>query len=215
MSFANLLCNQENTRPDDVAHIFLEAGQPVSTLSFAVLAEQARQIGGYLQRVMPLGARVLVAISSNEEYLLAVLGCFYAGLTVIPLTVNSRDTAAMGKTIEDIAANAQAGFLLTTEKLQSQLGADKQLLTQIKIFTIESARLATASTYEEPDFSANPLAFILYTSGSTGQPKGAMIGHYNLISNMRAFIQHCSIDQKDSMCIWIPSTYIAGYTAVC
>lgn len=70
--------------------------------------------------------------------------------------------------------------------------------------------LTLASAYKEPQIKPSDIAFLQYTSGSTGEPKGVMISHENLLQNLK-FINECYTARPESVClIWLPPYHDMG-----
>ena len=67
-----------------------------------------------------------------------------------------------------------------------------------------------AERWQEPVISADTLAMLQYTSGSTSQPKGVMLSHANLVANVHAIHQAFGIQHEDSSVFWLPMYHDMG-----
>src|SRR3972149_1955125 len=109
-----------------------------------------------------------------------------------------------------ILANAGASFLITVPEakpvallLRSQLDTLKSVITAGELAD-SGARPAL------PEIFANDIAFLQYTSGSTGNPKGVMLTHANLLANIRTMGQVVQANASDVFVSWLPLYHDMG-----
>ncbi|MBX7168198.1 MAG: amino acid adenylation domain-containing protein [Pirellulales bacterium] len=198
-------------RGDDLAYLFLADGETDERrLSFAELDRRARAIATLLRNCGAQGERVLLIYEPGLEYISALYGCLYAGAVAVPayplepLRIN-RELPRL----EAIVCDAMARYVLTSTEI---LGWAEQLLRQTghfdAVLATEGLDLATADDWRMPHLTADTLAILQYTSGSTGTPRGVMLGHGNLMQNLAA------LDQLDGpgargVC-WLPPYHDMG-----
>jgi acyl-CoA synthetase (AMP-forming)/AMP-acid ligase II len=148
----------------------IDASGQRRVITFTELHVQADGIArGLLRRGLTRGARVGILAANNANYLLAFIGILRAGMVAVPINFK-----LMRDTIAHIETDAQIAFMLVDEKRQPMVGA------------VPSARIDDADVWaalQEPGDHVSPvmrkedLAYILYTSGSTGMPKGVPLTH--------------------------------------
>ena len=154
------------------------AGQQVT---YAELNQKANQLAHYLRRrgVAP-DTLVGICVTRSLEMVIGVLGILKAGGAYVPL-----DPTYPPERLHHMLQDAQPALLLTQAKLaddlftqqDSQLAATIPPSTLIRLDT-EWARIAAESTENPPLVNtAENLVYVLYTSGSTGQPKGVALPH--------------------------------------
>lgn len=175
------------------------------------LAERAAQIAGHLQNCVGLapGERVAIFMHNAPEYLEALYGIWYAGLVAVP--INAKLHAREGMFIlED--SGARAAFV--SEDLGEQLTGQPDLasLTLVTTGTASFAAMSKALPVPEPvDRAPEDLAWLFYTSGTTGKPKGVMLTHRNLLAmTMCYFSDVDQISPRDAAVYAAPLSHGAG-----
>lgn len=102
--------------------------------------------------------------------------------------------------------------LLLTDPDHPEIELVGDLMPDLTVVSIEDFR--EPAVYESPGVfhanDSNDLAMILYTSGTTGRPKGVMISHGNLLSNSLAIIKYLDLEAKDSILNVLPFFYSYG-----
>jgi acyl-CoA synthetase (AMP-forming)/AMP-acid ligase II/acyl carrier protein len=214
-NFSNLLeCLRlrSQNQPHQRAFTFLVDGELEEVhLSYGELDLQARAIAAQLQTVVPSGSRIILCYPSGLEFISAFFGCIYAGAIAVPIAPPKR--SQMQSRLQAIIADAQPAVVLTTSALLDGLQQSWQSLPDLPILDwITSDRLSTdlATEWQRPAIEPDRLAFLQYTSGSTGHPKGVMVSHRNLIHNS-AYIQNAFALNASSISVsWLPNFHDMG-----
>ncbi len=165
------------------AVVFLGDGETVSQeLSYQDLDRRAREIAVWLAGEVPKHSRVLISLPPGIEFIHAFLATLYAGCVAVP-AFPPRRRGNIGR-LESIAENSQAAMVLSSLEVMSELpqfGGDSYFghcdwkdLNSLK---------GNANEWVAPGLCSKDLAFLQYTSGSTGNPKGVQVSHGNLLSN--------------------------------
>ena len=157
---------QAECTPDAIAVVFAD-----QQLSYRELNRRANQLGHYL-RALGVGPDILVSlyIERSLELLVGILGILKAGGAYVPL-----DTAYPRGRVAFMMADTAAPVILTQSHLRDRLPD-----TEATVICVDTAwtRLATEPPENlTPCSRAEHLAYVMYTSGSTGQPKGICITH--------------------------------------
>jgi amino acid adenylation domain-containing protein len=163
------------------------------TLSYRELNERANQVAHYLRK-RGVGPEVLVGVCLNRtpEMAIGLLGIWKAGGAYVPL-----DPAYPQDRLSFMMQDSAAKFLLTSSEL-------KRLFPNAggKTISLDSDwdQIAKESSLN-PESSAVPsnLAYVMYTSGSTGEPKGAMVLHSGLANYLTWAIQNYSVEEGGSV----------------
>ncbi|HSD11495.1 MAG TPA: malonyl-CoA synthase [Candidatus Binatia bacterium] len=139
------------------------------------------------------GARVAVQVDKSPQAVFVYMAALRAGAVYLPL--NPAYTPAE---LAYFLADAEPRVVVCRPESESAVGEIARTLPEVRVLTLgadgegslirESARYG--ADFPSPDLAGNDLAAILYTSGTTGRSKGAMLSHGNLASNaltLRAF----------------------------
>lgn len=183
---------QVQQTPDQAAFIFLKQGETESgRLTYRELDRQAKAIAALLQSRKLQGERALLIYpyEAGLEFITALLGCLYAGVVAVsshPPRNRYAWSDLCGRLISSKAAIALSTRTLGA-RLQAQMPvADLPPTLQNLPWVFTGDRLeADPEAWVEPNLDAETLAFLQYTSGSTGLPKGVMVTHGSLLHNQR------------------------------
>ena len=187
----------------------------LGTLTYAELAARARAVArGLIARDVTPGDRVALMLPTSIDYFIAFFGILYAGAVPVPIYPPMRLSQ-----IEDhlrrqigILRNAGACLLITMPegvRLAGLLRAQVESLNAVE----SVAHLVDASTppvnLPQPG-NSNSVALIQYTSGSTGDPKGVVLSHSNLLANIRAMGEVMDASSADVFVSWLPLYHDMG-----
>ena len=188
-SFVDLLTARARQFPDREAFIFLRDGEEeAGKLTFSQLEKRARAIGAWLQQNGLGGERLLLLYPSSLEFVAAFFGCLYAGSTAVPAfpPLKRRGMERISSIVKD--SNAKAA-MLTSDLLESlrknKRFDEKALFGNMRWVQTDQISDSIAPEWDAPAISHDDLAFLQYTSGSTGEPKGVMVSHGNILHNCR------------------------------
>ncbi|NEQ95279.1 MAG: fatty acyl-AMP ligase [Cyanothece sp. SIO2G6] len=205
---------------DQIAYTFLKDGEEEhGRLTYRELDQSARSIASHLRTIAQPGDRALMLYPSGLEFLTAFFGCLYAGIVAVPAYPPRRNQKLTR--LEAIVSDAQPKVVLsihtTLEQIQAQWADHPQFEG---LSCVATDTLAGQSGLTEPsgaikaevktEVKAEDLAFLQYTSGSTGQPKGVMVSHGNIIYNqqmIKAGFQH---DESTIFVGWLPLFHDMG-----
>ncbi len=198
----------------DRPHIWLwQRDEEQLCTSYADLDDGARRIAaGLLERGLVPGERVAIMLPTCAAFFEVFLGILLAGGVPVPIYPPFRRAQ-----IEEhlrrqagILRNAEAAFLITDEEIH-RVGTLLRSLTD-SLREVEVAEVLRGSTPlsgpVQPD--ANATALIQYTSGSTGDPKGVVLSHANLLANIRAMGTMMEATSSDVFVSWLPLYHDMG-----
>ncbi len=183
-------------------------------LTYAELDRRARAIGGFLQGLGARGERVLLLYPPGLEYVAAFVGCLYAGAVAVP--AYPPDPMRVARTLprlEAVIQDARARFALTTGFIQSvaeSLGEQSAALAGLTWIATDTVEDGAADGWKDPGASRESLAFLQYTSGSTGTPRGVMLSHGNLLHNSLAIHRCFEHTESSRGVIWLPPYHDMG-----
>ena len=177
------------------------------------LYDGARALAGSLQRQgLQAGEAVAIMLPTGGEYFDTFFGILLAGGVPVPIYPPIRASQ-----LEDhlrrhtaILGNCRAVTLVTVSKAKQVARLLKaQLETLHHIVTVDEL-LAAGGDYQRPVISPHDTAFLQYTSGSTGNPKGVVLTHANLLANIRAMGERVRANSSDVFVSWLPLYHDMG-----
>src|SRR5258708_3103054 len=155
-----------------------------SRLSFKELDRRAKSIAAALRQVEASGARALLLYPPGLDFIKGFFGCLYAGIVAIP--AYPPDASRLNRTLprlQSIAADARATIVLTTSQILSTIKgpfANASDLEALNWLATDAMSDDLEHDWKEPRLTGEQIAFLQYTSGSTGTPRGVMLTHANL-----------------------------------
>lgn len=185
---------QVERTPDAVALVFEQ-----QRLTYRELNKRANQIAHYLQDVgVEPETLVALLIERSIDFVASMLAIFKAGSAFLPM-----DPQHPARRHYQVLKQSRCRFVLTTDRYTSTLteavensdiSPRPQVLYVEKLFTTKEAEenLPLRSTPEN-------LAYVMYTSGSTGEPKGVMVEQVGMVNHIFAKIADLSIGMEDSV----------------
>ena len=209
MNLAHLLQRQALQSPERPA--ILEAERLHAT--HGQWADRAARLGAAMQaQGLQPGDRVLLFMRNHPRYLEFMFGCWWAGLVVVP--VNNKLHL---KEVQWIADNAQARWAFVTQDLVPP-GDDLAGLAGVTEADSVQADAMLQHATALPAITergADDTAWLFYTSGTTGRPKGVMITHRNLMTMGLGYF--CDVDpiaSDDAIVYAAPMSHGAGIYAI-
>jgi len=209
-TMADVLRWQAARRPDCRAFVFLERGErEAGALTYAELDRRATLIARAVVHHRLVGERIILAYPTGLEFVAAVFGCFYGGAVAVPGPVEGfgRNAARL----EAIAADASAAAMFT---LRANVAPDTESTGLATVLTDEleehDSSTALPSSAALPSIAPERLALLQYTSGSTGNPRGVMLTHANIIDNQRALAVVLGSSAGDVGVNWLPHYHDMG-----
>jgi len=203
--------------PDQTHIIFLENGDDKEArLSFGELDLAACKIATWLQNngIVP-GDRVMIMLPNGLDFIKILYGCFYAGAVAVP---QPQQLQAYIKTFVPTINSAQPKLLVATSSIvtyvQTRLpDALVEPFSKVQISTPTEMMSETENQYDIPDIGPATIAYLQYTSGSTGIPKGVVISHRNIVSNMEQAGIFGNWEKGKGTSLWLPLFHDFGLAA--
>lgn len=214
--YSNLIELLEGNRRSDRGIRFISGAGVEELLSFDDLAMSARMVSSNLQdRHLKPGSEVVLYTRSNIEFLRMFWGAIYAGLVPVPIAVGT--TAEHRAKLLNVLSQLKNPTLLADAEVVEPLCTfcteteGEEAATRLRNASIEIAQVSKDSS-SEPNIpvSADALAFVQYSSGSTGDPKGVRITHDNIVVNCRAIVAYMGWTDSDVGLSWMPLTHDMG-----
>ncbi|MBI3223192.1 MAG: long-chain fatty acid--CoA ligase [Nitrosomonadales bacterium] len=221
-----LFLERVNSTPDSVAYRYFDThGEAWQALTWAQMREQiARWQAALLRENLAAGDRVAVMLRNCPQWVMFEQAAMSLGLVVVPLYVVDRPD-----NIAFIVNDAQVKVMLfeTDEQWQSlrpvlgQLGCVQRFISLDQASGNDEPRLQSAGQWLPAQATLQPerprkrdeLATIMYTSGTTGKPKGVMLSHHNIVYNAYSGLLTFPVSMQDVMLSFLPLSHAFERTA--
>jgi acyl-CoA synthetase (AMP-forming)/AMP-acid ligase II/alkylation response protein AidB-like acyl-CoA dehydrogenase/acyl carrier protein len=209
-NYVELLRGRAGKCSDKTAVTFLVDGEEAAwTLTYAELDLRARAVAVRLSAEILPGDRVLLLQPPGLEFVISFFGCFYAGAVAVA-AYPPRNARHMPR-IEAILEDAQARMILTSEearaKIEPWLG---ERMARFRLICSEEIDTAGAGAWQMPPLRPDTLALLQYTSGSTGEPRGVMVTHGNIMANEEMIRKTFGHHSESSFASWLPIYHDMG-----
>ncbi len=235
VSIVRMLAEKAQKNPDKIAYEFLaESGHVAESITFGDLYARARTLASYLQQETTQQDRVVLLYPPGLEFIVAFMACLYAN--VIPVPAYPPEPHRLKNTLlrlENLIIDAQPSVILTTNeihlllnfsKIKNYFGGFLQKINNQNLNTRQSKHylskikkintLKIATHYVDDGFVPNvkmdEIAYLQYTSGSTGVPRGVMVSHENIYQNMQIMMDIFNYDCPTHILSWVPLQHDLG-----
>ncbi|MBK8176735.1 MAG: AMP-binding protein [Rhodospirillales bacterium] len=179
---------------------------------YRTLARRAAAIAAGLGRAFKLhpGDRVALVMRNCAAYVEALFACWHGGFTAVPINAKLHP-----RELAFILEHAGARICLVTSDLEPAVATAAKGLAELRGVIAVDGRAYAAAAACEPmamvERAPDDLAWLFYTSGTTGRSKGAMLTHRNLLAMTTSyFIDVDSIDRNDAMLHPAPMSHGSG-----
>lgn len=215
-TLVDLLRQRAECQADDRAYTFLVDGESEEVhLTYSELDRQARAIGAWLKSQDLKGQRALLLYPPGLDFIAAFFGCQYAEVVAVPAYPPRMNRAP--SRIQAIAADAGATVALTTDAVLERVRPLIDPTSDLKGLrwlstdrTAHGADQGYERQWQRPQITGDTLAFLQYTSGATGTPKGVMLSHSNLLHNSALIAYAFEHTRSASGVFWLPSYHDMG-----
>ena len=208
------MLTQQSTRyADEIAFRFLVDGEEEEqTLTYGELDRRARGLAAQLQQDGWAGQRALLLFQPGLDFVVAFYACHHAGVVAVP--AYPPDPGRMARALprlQAILTDCDAKLLLTTSLIASLAG---QLIPPDhpvhELAAYEADVDGDPSAWTRPATGPDDIAFLQYTSGSTGSPKGVVVLHRNVLANLEQMRRHGRCTAEDVHVTWAPFYHDLG-----
>lgn len=202
-------------RMPEPEHLFLELAEwgdrTGETIAYGEIGELTGQIANRLVALgVKPGDRVVVQTEKSPETLLVYLACLRAGFIFLPL-----NTAYTPGEIEYFYNDAEPALFICNPEDETDI---RKIVKAGMIATLDQHRggsllkdiEAESATFDDQEVEPDDIAAILYTSGTTGRSKGAMLSHSNLESNATVLVDYWQFMPNDVLLHALPVFHAHG-----
>lgn len=211
-SIIDVLKINAKIRPEFVVFTFIDDAGQQSQCTLSQLNAAAQTIAANLSSRVTPGDTVVLLLPQGLDYIKAFFGCLTAGVVAVPLypPLSKSHSPRVRKVIND----CRPGLVLTDEALlttvESAIGQNNDVDALPPVVSLNALQQPNTLLNPNPIPTADTLAFLQYTSGSTGDPKGVMVSHGNIIANLETLVEATGCHQDDVFCNWLPLFHDLG-----
>lgn len=175
----------------------------LTSFTYDELLKRVQGFAGALQeKNFQKGDRILIWSASRVNWMVAFLGALVVGAVVVPLDIQSKEDF-----LTKIEHSTDAKYLITSQNQYSELQQSHAPLIDIDMLPQSTRDMAAL-----PEITGDDLAEIVFTSGTTGQPKGVMLSHYNITSDAVAAVSVVNILKDDRALSILPLSHMFELT---
>lgn len=202
MFITNVLAEHALKTPDATAVVF-EGNE----WSYNDLYQYSKKVAAYLLEKGYKKGDIVAQFMLNSDVFLAVYyGVQLAGLTIMPV-----NTKLASPEIDFIFNHSEAKVLFYDEKIENSLNKTTYEFEEtINTNNIRSILQSEQPYYNKVEFDEDDTAVVMYTSGTTGKPKGVMLSHRNIYSTAVIWSESMNMSNNDRMYICTPLFHCAG-----
>ena len=182
-------------------------------ITYAQLQAGAEKVAASLQQYgLKMGDSVAIMLPTGREYFFSFFGILMAGSIPVPIYPPARASQIEEHILRHtrILQNCLAEILITVPEAVSLAHILKFHVPSLEQIVSASKLLTSSLRVVRPVLHSDDVAFIQYTSGSTGDPKGVTLTHANLLSNIRAMGEAVNAGSKDVFVSWLPLYHDMG-----
>ncbi len=195
---------------DNVAYRFLNNGlDDCETLTYGQLLARLQTIAGHFD-VGDCGERAILLFPSGFDYISSFYACLFAGIVAVPAypMVSHSEHVRLRVIIKDCSPR----YILTTSALKGTLlqWLEKEGVAETSFKIIVVDELATSGIEPRQIISLGDVAFLQYTSGSTGNPKGVIVTNRSLVHNSSVIYRKFEHDVNSTVVSWLPPFHDMG-----
>jgi acyl-CoA synthetase (AMP-forming)/AMP-acid ligase II/alkylation response protein AidB-like acyl-CoA dehydrogenase/acyl carrier protein len=179
--------------------------------SYTHLIYKAELAALRIRKLTQKGDRVILAMGTSGNFIEYYLGCLFADRIAVPLPVEKL-TSRFSR-FESVLKDCDASLIVfaTEQEMRMMIGTDRSDRTILNLENLKEVdKLRPSSADPSAIGESHPYAFIQYTSGSTSKPKGVLLSHANLMSNIRMIVSSMEITESDRVVSWLPLHHDMG-----
>jgi len=203
MTIIDFLKDRATRNADDLAFRFMGNGEldgPITEWTFSELYHQSAGVAEDLVEQGLAGSSVLLAFPPGLDFVKAFFGCLLAGARAVPVPLpNPNSKNPLGRILRTAEA-CGASTVLTNQ----QLAAIAATMGSELPVCLRAVTDRVTTDWAGPRAEMNQVAYLQFTSGSTGHPKGVAVSHANAVSNLRVMGQMLRLRSTKPAMVWAP-----------
>lgn len=211
LHFPRLVALRAREQPDQLAYRFFDGAAAAQTLTYRQLWIQSAALAHGLTAQGLRGERALIVCKSQAGFVVAFYACLLAGVIAVPTALPRKQLlrARLHALGQDAGVRAVLHDFDWEQAEAAALGDDCAML-DLRSWQRAASQVDSAERFDPASVADQDIAFLQYTSGSTGVPKGVVVSHGNLIHNCEAIRRGMSLSESSAVLIALPLFHDMG-----
>ncbi len=204
----DLILRMQETYPQrDI--VTIERENEARTFTYDEIVKESQKLIPTIKRQTNVGDRVVIATGTSQEFIISFFACLLSGRIAVPVPIEKMNSrySRLGSVLKD--CNPKLILFRTEYDREIMIGVDS-FLNQVKSFVFENGVMEGSDFSFVTSIDENAVALIQYTSGSTSSPKGVVLTHKNIISNLRMIQVGMNVTGDDRIVSWLPLHHDMG-----
>lgn len=211
-TFTDIIKYRVASNPNKTAFRFLGDGENISEiLTYEQLGKRAMAIGALLQYNGYKGDTVLMLFQPGLDYVSSFFACLYSGFVAIPAYPPRRNRGV--DRVYSIIRDSGCSLCLTSASVYNDIQRNflnDEIFSTLQWIIVDDIQDDQNNDFNPPDLEPEDVAFLQYTSGSTGEPKGVIVTQKNLLYNSEKIRQSYNHDENLVGMNWLPMFHDMG-----
>ena len=181
------------------------------SVSVGELDARARALAAVLQASALPGDRALILAAPGAPYVVAFFACLYAGVVAVPAYL--APVSHLARRVRGVLLDCTPALVLADAQgigSRDAICAEAPGLASCRWVAVERQGVGLEHLWKEHSPRAEDVAYLQYTSGSTGNPRGVIISHANVLSNLASLEEHTARGPGDRLVTWLPPYHDMG-----
>jgi acyl-CoA synthetase (AMP-forming)/AMP-acid ligase II/alkylation response protein AidB-like acyl-CoA dehydrogenase/acyl carrier protein len=195
--------------PDRLAYTFLRDDGKIDELTYGQLERRATALAAALAKHAAPGSRALLLYPAGLEFITVYFACLLSGIIAVPATIPHKSRAS--RRLKALLDDADPALILTRGDVEPAVKASLSLVDASNRECMVTDLLQESGDASSlPVITADMVAFLQYTSGSTSLPKGVRITHGNIAANVESIREGFGFHPDTVMVSWLPLFHDMG-----
>jgi len=203
MTIIDFMKDRAARNTDDLAFRFMVNGDldgPIKEWTFSEFYHQSAGVAEDLVEQGLAGSSVLLAFPPGLDFVKAFYGCLLAGARAVPVPLpNPRSKNPLGRILN--TAKACGASTVLTDDAVAEMAAP--MVSGLPV-SLRAVTNRVATDWNGPGAEMDTVAYLQFTSGSTGHPKGVAVKHVNAVSNVRVMGEMLRLNSTKPAMVWAP-----------